>query len=231
MTPGEFRAIAPMFASEDETRPSLRKPFVCGGCMFASDGRIALMLRASRGLACTDDERRRFCAKSIVDMVADYDAKVAGGKYARYDLCRISEAVVASFADVEPQVMWLRANEPDEADPDDDCSLDSVRYVHTWFTAVIMPNAVRSVISGYNASLVAGLAKYHTPVEAYADASDPNTPLYFRGSNWNCVVMPIRADGGCFATAIADAKTGKLVWSYVNPDYPDVDALRKCGQS
>ena len=77
--------------------------------------------------------------------------------------------------------------------------------------------------------------KYHGPVEAYADASDPNAMLYFRGPDWNCSLMPLmvcskgpswgwNCFGGC---SIADAWTGSIVYGRDEGDNPDMDALRK----
>lgn len=237
MTASEFMAIGPMFASEDVTRPSLNEPFRCGGHLFATDGRIALVHRAmstelSR-IAETPDESRLNIGKSIMDMVELNDAKIARGKYRSYGLGSISAAAIAAFANVEPKMMWLRANEPDEDDPDADCSPNSVRHVHETFTSVIMANPARSLIAGYYASLIAGLEKYHGPVEAYADVSDPNAMLYFRGDYWNCMLMPIctSCNSGNLkyysGHAIADARTGRLAWGCNEENHPDMEALRK----
>ena len=63
MTASEFMAIAPMFASEDVTRPSLHEPFRCGDRLFVTDGRIALAHRAQFTDLCkiaeTTDEGQR----------------------------------------------------------------------------------------------------------------------------------------------------------------------------
>ncbi len=239
MTASEFMAIAPMFASEDVTRPSLQEPFRCGIHLFATDGRIAIACRARftdlRKIAETTDERQLSLGMSIRSMVELNDAKIAKGEYKGYGLCSITEAVVAAFANVEPEMMWLRANELDDDDPDADGSPDSVRYVHESFTCVIMANPARSLIAGYYASLIAGLVKYHGPVEAYANENDPHAMLYFRGPDWNCVLMPRRVGtkganwewslfGGC---SIADAWTGNLVHGRDEENNPDIDALRK----
>ena len=122
MTASEFMAIAPMFASEGVTRPSLHEPFRCGDRLFATDGRIALAHRARFTELCriaeTTDEKRLGLGKSIMGMVELNDAKIASGKYQGFGLCSMMEAVIAAFANVEPEMMWLRANEPDEDDPD-----------------------------------------------------------------------------------------------------------------
>lgn len=236
MTASEFMAIAPMFASEDVTRPSLHEPFRCGDRLFVTDGCIALAHRARFAELCriaeTTDEKRLSLGKSIRSMVEICDAKIAKGKYQVYGLRSITEAVVVAFANIEPKMMWLRANEPDEDDPDADGSPDSVSHVHKTFTSVIMANPARSVIAGYYASLIAGLEKYHGPVEAYADVSDPNAMLYFRGPDWNCVLMPIMVGRGyernsLAGCSIADALTGSLVYGRDEEDALDMDALRK----
>lgn len=238
MTASEFMSIAPMFASEDVARPTLREPFRCRDHLFATDGRIALVHRARLTELCriaeTTDEKRPGLGKSLMSMVEQSDAKIASGKYQGYGLCSMWEAVVAAFANVEPEMMWLRANALDDDDPAADGLPDSVRHVHESFTCVIMANPARSLIAGYYASLIAGLVKYHGPVEAYADENDPHAKLYFRGPDWNCVLMPRKVGikganwewsyfGGC---SIADAWTGTLVWGRDNENLPDLDALR-----
>ena len=169
-------------------------------------------------------------------MIESNNAKIAKGEYQGFGLCSMMEAVIAAFAHIEPEMMWLRANEPDEDDPDADGLPDSVRHVHTSFTAVIMANPARSVIAGYYASLIAGLMKYHGPVEAYADKNDPNTALYFRGPDWNCMLMPRRVSFKGMnvswnyyynGRAIGDACTGRLVWGRNKEENLDMDKLRK----
>lgn len=239
MTASEFMAIAPMFASEDVTRPSFHKPFRYGDRLFATDGRIALSYRARftefRKIAETTDDQRLTIGKSIMGMIESNDAKIASGKYQGFGLCSMMEAVIAAFANVEPEMMWLRANELDDDDPDEDDSPDSVRCVHEMFTCVIMANPARSLIAGYYASLIAGLVKYHGPVEAYADENDPHAMLYFRGPDWNCVLMPrmVCSKGTSWEwnrfgeCSIADAWTGSLVHGRDEENNPDIDALRK----
>ena len=239
MTPGEFLSIAPMFASDDVTRPQLHEAFRHGHNLFVTDGRIALVCDAS-GLDAddigeTDDEKQRSCGESIIKKyIEPFKAKVDNGQYREYGLASITEAVCAAFANIEPEMMRLRANEPDEDDPDADGSPDSVRDVHHMFTAIIMPNHARSVISGYYASLVVGLMKSYGPVAAYADPHNPHAPLYFCGEKWDCALMPRLVKprgfnyewnyyGGC---AIGDAWSGKLVWGREGGSYPDIDELR-----
>lgn len=239
MTPGEFLSIAPMFASDDVTRPQLHEAFRHGHNLFVTDGRIALVCDAS-GLDADDigettDETQRSCGDSIIKKyIEPFKAKVGSGNYRGYGLASITEAVCAAFANIEPEMMELRANEPDECELKEDSTPDSVRYVHQTFTAIIMPNPARSVVSGYYASLVVGLIKSYGPVEAYADASDPHAMLYFRGPDWNCALMPRLVKprgfnyewnyyGGC---AIGDAWSGKLVWGREAGSHPDIDELR-----
>lgn len=238
MNTRKFMAIAPMFASEDQKRRTLYTPFRHGNNLFVSDGRIALVADARRldadKIMETGDERQRGVGDKLLDYIKTIKADIECHKYCGYGLCSISEAVCAAFADLEPDMMMLRANETDEDDPDADGLPDSVRYVHGTFSAVIMANPARSVISGYYASLVAGLMRNFGPVAAYADKHDPHKPLYFKGDDWSCVLMPRLVKpysnnfdwdyGGC---SVADAATGDIVWRRNNGGTPNVDALRK----
>lgn len=237
----EFMAIAPMFASEDVTRPSLHTPFRHGNNLFVTDGRIALVCDANC-LAAAEisediNERQRDIGDRLLKSIETLKSKIDSGEYRGYGLCSIAEAVVAAFANVEPEMMWLRTNEPDEDDPDADGAPNSVRYVHEAFTAVIMANPARSLVAGYYASLISSLVKYHGPVAAYADLHDPHAPLYFSGDNWHCILMPrlVNARGNNFlwdyygGGAIADAATGNLVWGREEDGNPDINALRAGG--
>lgn len=239
MTASEFMSIAPMFASEDVCRPALRVPFRHGNHLFATDGRIAFACEAygldADEIKETHDEQQRNVGRRILDdNIKPVEAEIDSGKYSGFGLCSIGEAVCAAFANVEPEMMALRANEPDEDDPCNDFEPDSVRLVHERFTAVIMANPARSFVSGYYASLIYGLMRNYGPVEAYADRHDPHARLYFRGDNWRCVLMPrlVSPRGCCWewnyygGCAIADASTGDLVWRRTDGVNPDIDALR-----
>lgn len=244
MTIDEFRAIAPMFASEDVTRPSFHTPFRYKDYMFVTDGRIALACRfygfSFGGIAETTNARQKDIGERIIrNHIEATEAKIDSGKYCGYGMCSITEAVVAAFANVEPEMMYLRSKILDDDDPEADCLPNSVRYVHEAFTAVILANPARSMIAGYYASLIAGLMKYQGPVEAYADRNDPHAMLYFRGKNWCCQLMPRIVEkrgsnfmwdfyGGC---AISDASTGDLVWGRDEDRCPDIDALRAGGHN
>ena len=242
MTASEFMAIAPMFASEDVCRPSMCHPFRHKNNLFVTDGRIALACDAS-GLDAdeiqeTKDKMQRHIGDRIVnDHLKECEDKIESGEYRSYSLDGVCGAVCAAFANVEPEMMWLRMNEPDD-DPAENFEPDSVRFVHQTFTAVIMANPARSVISGYYASLIVGLMANFGPVDAFANLKDTHDRLYFRGPRWKCVLMPrlTKSRGVCFewnyygGCAIADAKTGKLVWSRdCSAVKPDMDMLRQGG--
>lgn len=238
MTPSEFYSIAPLFTSEDETRRALCSAFRHLHYLFASDGRIALICDAHCVEAdCineTADESQRGIAGSLLK---DYVVKIQkriGGWYEQFPLGKLAEAACAAFNDIEPDMMWLRSNAVDDDDPEANGDLDSVRYVHEAFTSVIMANKPRSLIAGYYASLIAGLAKFYGHVDAYTDPIDPHAPLFFRGDNWRCILMPRLVKprngnwewdyyGGC---SIADAATGELVRPRHERE-PDLDILRQ----
>lgn len=234
----KFMAIAPMFASEDETRRALCKPFRYRHDLFVTDGRIALIADASGldadHIVSTSDERQQHVGDKLLDYIKAIKADIECRKYCGYGLCSIQEAVCAAFADLEPDMMLLRINECYDDDPDADGLPDSVRYVHSMFSMVIMANPARTVISGYCASLIAGLTRHFGPVAAYSDIHDPQKPLYFQGDDWSCVLMPRRVNGNGYrcdwdygGCSIADAATGGVVWRHGNAGTPDIEALRR----
>jgi len=219
MKASDFLAIAPMFASEDGTRKAFETSFRHGHHLFATDGRIALVTDAysldTDGIFETR-EKDVYC-----------------GKYRGYGLCNIGEAVCAAFANLEPDMMLLRANKPWPDDPDDDGKPDSVREVHNAFVSIILANPARTVIAGDYASLIFGLVRHYGPVEAFADPNNPHAELYFRGDNWRCVLMPLRIVSSPFRSvadmfygrAISDAATGELVHKRSDGEV-NIDALR-----
>lgn len=238
MKASDFMSIAPMFTSEDECRKSFQTPFRHGNHLFATDGRIALVgdasgLDADEILETSNLEQRKIGDRLIAEHIEAREKDVYSGKYHGYGLCNIGEAVCAAFANLEPDMMLLRANKPWPDDPDDDGKPDSVREVQHSFAFVIMANPVRTVIAGYYASLIFGLMRNYGPVEAFADMNDPHAELYFRGRNWKCALMPVRVVGNPWTTladmfdgrAIADAATGLLVHRR-DAGMVDIDALR-----
>ena len=236
MTASEFMAIAPMFASEDGSRKSLSASFRLGHHLFVTDGRIALVgdasgLDADEIRGTSDASQMNVGNRLLNEHISVVESKIDSGAYCEYDLRNIGEAVCEVFASIEPEMMWLRMNEPDPDNLDSDGIPNSVRYVHDTFSVIIMANPARTVISGYYASLIVGLMGYFGSVRAYADKDDPHAELYFSGDNWDCVLMPRRVkdhgDGwdnylGC---AIADAASGQLV--HRRGSTINVDALRK----
>lgn len=239
MTASEFMGIAPMFASEDGSRRSLSASFRHGHHLFVTDGRIALVgdasgLDADEIRSTSDASQKNVGDRLLNEHVSVINSKIDSGAYCEYDLRDISGAVCEVFASIEPEMMWLRMNEPDPDDLYSDGMPNSVRYVHDTFSVVIMANPARTVISGYYASLIMGLVNYYGPVRAYADKHNPHAELYFGGDDWDCVLMPRRVKGhgdgwdnylGC---SIADAVSGKLV--HRRGSTINLDALRFCGR-
>ena len=217
----EFLSIAQMFASEDGSRQSLGTSFRYGHHLFVTDAKIALIKDAS-GLDAdeigqtTDAAQRNVGNRLIKEHIERICSAIDSDKYCEYDLCDIGNAVCELFASIEPEMMSLRANSSDPDDLDNDGMPDSVRFVHDRYSVVIMANPARSVISGYYASLIAGLVTNFGPVTAYADKNDANAEMYFRADNWSCILMPRKTygydDGSHYLyTSIADARTGELV--------------------
>ena len=238
MKASDFLAIAPMFASEDGTRKALETSFRHGNHLFVTDGRIALVgdasgLDADEIFETRDLEQRRIGDKIIKEHIEAREKDVYCGKYRGYGLCNIGEAVCAAFANLEPDMMLLRANKPLPDDPDDDGKPDSVRKVHNAFVSIILANPARTVIAGDYASLIFGLVRHYGPVEAFADPNSPHAELYFRGDNWRCVLMPVRIVSSPFMSvadkfyeqAISDAATGELVHKRSDGEV-NIDALR-----
>lgn len=234
----EFMSIAPMFASEDKTRPAICASFRHGNNLFVTDGRIALVADARRldadRIMTTGNKQQKNIGDKVLDYIRVIKSDIERHAYCGYGLCSIREAVCAVVADLEPDMMVLRANECDDDDPGDFGLPDSVRFIHDKFSMVIMANPARSVISGYYASLIVGLMKHFGPVAAYADSRNPHKPLYFQGDDWHCVLMPRRVDGFgvCFGwdycgCAVADAATGDIVWRRGKAGAPDLVELRR----
>jgi len=232
----EFLSIAPMFADEDGTRKELCTSFRYGHNLFVTDGRIALVgdatsLDADYIHNTADVKQQKIGDRLLKKHIEPIWDKIDSGAYCEYDLYDVDNAVCEVFASIEPEMMYLRTHDLDPESLDNNVTLDSVRHVHDKFSVVIMANPARSVISGYYASLIAGLVKYYGPVHAYADKDNPHAELYFRGNNWHCVLMPRRVDSigssnwDCYlGCSIADAEIGELV--HRRGSTINIDALR-----
>lgn len=241
MTIEQFKEFAPRIVSEDETRRALMYP-CCNGCRaYASDGRIALIIKTCYTSSFkTDDETGvRVVTTSLNDCINAFDAALERGNCEAFsiDADRLRNAARATFDDLEPSMDYLRSYEPDPDDLDDVASTESVRFVRERYSRVILPNRGRSVIAGYYADILADVLAATDTHCAYVRHYIKDSPIYAKGANWYLIVMPIRTDCGYGGekrwmndSAIADAATGELVHSYDpdgnGPDRADMDVLR-----
>lgn len=220
MTSTEFKYLAGGCVSEDETRPALRSAFYWGGTAIATDGRIALVADAKPGdLPAADEAQQRLAQSLLGEMLPEARKKVANGKYEEFelDIDMLVVAVAAVETDIAPEMDELRHYEPDPDDPDDFPSEESERFVLSRYTMVILPNARRTVIAGYYASVVANCCLIGGKARAYMDKRHGDGgPLYLAGQGWELLLMPLYVRGYarndlCHAASVADAATGLLV--------------------
>lgn len=232
MNEEEFKGFVERIASEDETRLALRSAFRWKDHSIVTDGRMALVVdRAFESLPIAVDGQQTIAAR-LVDEILPEQSRA---EYARFDLDAdlLGRAAAAAAQDIAPEMEELRHYVADPDDPDDMDSEDSERYVLTRQTRVIMPNQKRNVIAGYYAGVTADICKGRT-ASAYASQKDGNRLLYVKGDDWQLVLMPLLIDnrnehdvGWAFhGTAVADAKTGELVWRRSNDGPCPIDALR-----
>lgn len=220
MTEEQFKEFAERIVSEDVTRPSLHNAFRWNEYSVVTDGRIALVVnRAFESLPEASVEQKTIAASLVERMIPDIEHKLSVGKYDKFDLDveLLVRAAAAVVEDLAPDMAKLRHHEADPDDPDDvDCE-DSDRYVYQTYTNVIMPDRKRTVVSGYNARLVADICHRCGPVTACADQKQAKNTLCFRGDDWTVLLQPLYLrDGNEYwieHNAIADARIGKLVWS------------------
>jgi len=233
MTSTEFKHLAGFCVSEDVTRPALRVPFYWGGSAIATDGRIALVADAEPGDLPPSDEAQMRLAHSLHgEVLPEARKNVANGKYEEFelDIDRLVAAVIAVETDIAPEMAELRYYDPDPDDPDDVPSKESERFVLSRYTMVILPNAQRTVIAGYYASVVANCCLIGGKARAYMDKRHGDGgPLYLSGLGWELLLMPLRmrgyVDDPIYAASVADAATGLLVNRHAAGRF-DIDKLR-----
>lgn len=222
MTSTEFKYLAGLCVSEDVTRPALRCCFYWGGSAIVTDGRIALVADAEPGDLPASDEAQQRLAQSIHgELLPKARKNVANGKYEEFelDIDKLAVAVAAVETAIAPEMAELRHYEADPDDPDDAPSEESERFVLSRYAMVILPNARRTVIAGYYASVVANCCLIGGKARAYMDKRHGDGgPLYLVGQGWELLLMPLRVrgctwtrDNLCDAAFVADAATGLLV--------------------
>jgi len=219
MTSAEFKYLAGFCVGESEFRPAMRTAFYWGGTAIVTDGRIALVADAKPGDLPASDEAQQHLAQSLHgELLPEARKNVANGKYEEFelDIDRLVAAVSAVETDIAPEMDELRHYEPDPDDPDDVASEDSERFVLSRYTIVILPNAQRTVIAGYYASVVANCCLIGGKARAYMDKRHGDgDPLYLAGRGWELLLMPLRmrgyVDDPIYAASVADAATGLLV--------------------
>ena len=222
MTEQQFKEFAERIVSEDVTRPALRSAFRYKGHSIVTDGRIGLVVDTAFESLPEAADVQESIAYSLVDkIIPDIEQKVSAGKYFHFvcDSDLLSRAAQAVAKDLEPDMAKLRHHVADPNDPDDADGEDSERYVLQTHTNIIMPDNRRTVVSGYYAGLVADISlRCGRLASACADRKSERSTLYFRGSGWSIVLQPLYlCDGNMYwieHNAIADALTGKLVWSH-----------------
>ena len=232
MTEEQFKEFAKRIVSEDETRIALRNAFRWDGYSIVSDGRIALVVeKAFESLPLAEEGSQESVARSLLNEILPQQSKDEWVPF-DLDIDLLGRAAAETAQDIAPEMEELRHYKADPDDPDDMDSEESERYVLTMHTYVIMPDQRRSVIAGYYASVIADICKGCT-TSVCASKESSNKVIFFNSSDWQIGIMPIRMDGvdrsyyddKITGKAIADAKTGKLVWRRLSGEC-QIDMLR-----
>ena len=235
MTVQQFKEFAERIVSKDVTRPALRSAFRWYKFSIVADGRIALVVdKAFDSLPVASGDQVSIAASLIAKIMPDIDKKMLAGKYGHFvcDIDLLERAAQAVEKDLEPDMAKLRHHEADPYDPDDVDSEDSERYVYQTCSQIIMPDKRRTVVAGYYARLVADIClRCGRSVSAVADQKLARSTLLFLGSGWRVFLQPLylRDEGNPFwfsNNAIADARTGELVWSHSNGGQCRMRSLR-----
>lgn len=235
MTEEQFKEFAERIVSEDVTRPALRNAFRWEGHSIVTDARIALVVdTAFESLPEAKDGQESIAASLVKRMIPDIGRKLSLGKYGYFSLDSdlLLRAAVAVKEDLKPDMDELRHYKADPDDPDDVDSEYSERYIYSIRTNVIMPDERRTVVSGYYARLVADISlRCGRLVAACADRKLARDTLWFRGTGWSVLLQPLHCrDNGDHSwnrhNAIADARTGELVWSHSNDGKCNIRNLR-----
>lgn len=223
MTCAEFATLAPRLVTEDVLRPKLQQPWRTDRRTYATDARFALIFDSCVWTAET--EAAAGAAKltqTLESMAADIDSFTASARCetVELDVARLRAAIRATYDDLAKSEMFLHTYEPDDSDPDDEPRIESVRWMRSVFSRVILPDRRRTVLAGYYAEILADMLDTFGVKHICVPPNVKRAmPICATGDNWRLLIMPIYCGDGrppylMPAAAVADAATGELVHHY-----------------
>ena len=220
------------FTTDDVTRPQLSKPWIFGGDVYATDGRIAIRLKNVYGLDyehVKDDDRRASYAERIDKWVLEECECIGIGsdKVERVALQMplLRKAALAAMDDAR------RLAVKEYPETTDDIEQMAVNEAVDRYSVVILPGTKRHVIAAKYAATICDVADAFEPVEFFVPVGGFKRGDYGRyriwcpGAKLDILLMAIRSYRmDPFGLSVADSATGNLAHSIT--DDPGVSFAR-----
>ena len=222
------------FTTDDVTRPQLRKPWIFGGDVYATDGRIAIRLKNVYGLDyehVKDDDRRASYAERIDKWVLEECECIGIGsdKVERVALQMplLRKAALAAMDDAR------RFAVKEYPETTDDIEQMTVNEAVDLYSVVILPGTKRHVIAAKYAAMICDVADAFGPVEFFVPGGGFKRGDYGRyriwcpGAKFDILLMCIRSDKmDTRGLSIADCATATLVHDISDDSFVDFSRLQ-----
>ena len=229
----KLRELFERFTTDDVLRPQLRKPWIVGGKVYATDGRIAICADNALGLDYDvvqgDGDWRIKAAGDLDGWISESRAVFDGGKLERIELdfWMLSNAVHTAMKDAR---IYAVDHYPRMTDDIEEMTVDEAvaRY-----SVVILPGSKRHVIAARYAELICDCVDAFGPVEFFVPADGfrygdyGRYRIYCHGTGFDILLMAIRSDRmDAHGFSVADCATATLVHSLANDSYVNFALLQ-----
>ena len=137
------------FTSDDVTRPQIREPWIVGGKVYATDGRVAIRLDGALGLkyevAQGDEDWRTKAAEDLDGWISESRAWIGCGKIERIEL-PMSYLRKAAYMAMDDARKYAVGHYPETTDDIEEMTVDEAV---AWDSVVILPGLRRHVLSPF----------------------------------------------------------------------------------
>lgn len=229
----EVRELIERFTTDDVLRPRLRKPWIVGAHLYATDGKIAIRVDKAVGLECEivrdNADWRARAAADIYGWISESRAAFDGGKLERIEL-HMSYLRKAAYTAMDDARKYAVDYYPETTDDIEEMTVDEAvaRY-----SVVILPGSKRHVIAARYAELICdavdalGPVEFFVPADGFKSRDYARFRIYCHGTGFDILLMAIRFDGmNAYRMAVADCATATLVHDIANDSFLDFALLQ-----
>lgn len=213
-----LRELIERFTTDDVTHPLLRKPWIVGGKVYATDGRIAIRadnaFRLDYEVAQGDGDWRTKAAGDLDGWISESRAAFDSGKLERIEL-PMSYLRKAAYTAMDDARKYAVDHYPLTTDDIEEMTVDEAVAM---YSVVILPGSKRHVIAARYAELICDCVDAFGPVEFFVPADGFKRRdygrycIYCHGTGFDVLLMVIRSDGmDAYRMAVADCESATLV--------------------